>query len=81
VTIAGNRTMGAPSNPTDGQKITFEIIQDATGSRTITWNAAFSFGTAGAPTLSTAANKRDLIGFVYSSSASKWLYAGSQLGF
>jgi hypothetical protein len=30
VTLGGNRTLGAPSNPTDGQTIHFEIKQDAT---------------------------------------------------
>jgi len=77
---ASTGSMGAPSNPTDGQKITFEIIQDATGSRTMTWNAAFHFPSAGAPTLTTTASKRDLVGFCYSSSASAWLYLGTSLG-
>ena len=27
VTIAGNRTMGNPANPADGQKITFQVTQ------------------------------------------------------
>jgi len=41
VTLAGNRTMGAPTNAVagDGGRITF--IQDATGSRTLAWNAAW----------------------------------------
>lgn len=73
--------MSAPSNPTDGQKITYELVQDSTGSGTVTWNAVFSFGTSGAPTLTTTANKRDLVGFTYSSDAVKWLYTGSQLNF
>lgn len=41
VTLGGNRTMGAPTNPTRGQTITFEIVQDGTGGRTLAWNAAF----------------------------------------
>jgi hypothetical protein len=79
--MTGNMTVSAPSNPVDGQKITFELIQDGTGSRTVTWNSAFDYGTAGAPTLTTTASKRDVIGFVYSGSLSKWLCAGSALGF
>ncbi len=74
-------TMSAPTNPVDGQKITYELVQDSTGSGTITWNSVFSFGTSGAPTLTTTASKRDLVGFVYSSDAVKWLYLGSQLNF
>ncbi|HLK72257.1 MAG TPA: hypothetical protein VKU77_01275 [Streptosporangiaceae bacterium] len=80
VTLGGNRTMGAPSNPADGQKITYQLTQDATGSRTVTWNAAFDFGTSGAPTLTLTAAKTDLIRFVYNATAAKWFYDGSQLG-
>lgn len=63
--------LGAPTNLTDGQKLFIEVIQDATGSRAFstTWNAVYAFGTdIVAPVLSTAANKRDFIGFVYSNS-------------
>jgi hypothetical protein len=74
-TLTNNTTMNAPSNPTDGQKITFELTQDATGGRTVTWNSVFDFGTIGAPTLS-ALSKTDLIGFVYSARLTKWMYAG-----
>jgi hypothetical protein len=78
-TLTNNTTINAPSNPTDGAKITFELTQDATGGRTVTWNSVFDFGTTGAPTLS-ALNKTDLIGFVYSSRLSKWMYAGISQG-
>lgn len=65
--------MGAPSNPTDGQRVIWELIQDATGSRTITLDSAFGLGTDIATvTLSTTANKRDFLGAVYNSSATKW---------
>jgi hypothetical protein len=71
--IGNTRIMGAPSNPVDGQKITFELIQDATGSRLVTWNAAYVFG-LGLPTpvLTTTASKRDYVGFIYSGSAGVW---------
>jgi hypothetical protein len=78
-TLTNNTTINAPSNPTDGAKITFELTQDATGGRTVTWNSVFDFGTTGAPTLS-ALSKTDLIGFVYSSRLSKWMYAGISQG-
>jgi hypothetical protein len=75
VTLAGNRTMGAPSSPVDGQRLLFEIIQDATGSRTVNWTTAavYAFGTdVPSPTLTTTANKRDFIGFIYTASTNKW---------
>lgn len=74
VTLGGNRTMGAPSNAVDGQKILFRIRQDGTGSRTLAWNAIYTFGTdlAAAPTLTTTASKVDYIGFIYDSVNSHW---------
>ena len=30
VTLGGNRVLGNPTNPTDGQKVIWEIVQDAT---------------------------------------------------
>ena len=52
VTLAGNRTMAAPTNNTTGQFISILVIQDGTGSRTLTWNAVFEFASDTAPTLS-----------------------------
>ena len=73
VTLGGNRTLGNPTNPTDGQKIMWELIQDATGSRTITLDTNFAFGTdITSVTLTTTANKRDFLGAVYNSTAGKW---------
>ena len=43
VTLAGNRTMAAPTNSTTGQFISILVIQDGTGGRTISWNAVFEF--------------------------------------
>lgn len=81
VTLGGNRTMAAPTNPADGQTITYEIVQDGTGSRTLTWDAAFSFGGGVAPVLTTTAGGVDLVGFRYSSTKSKWLSLGFSTGF
>lgn len=73
VTLGGNRTLGNPTNPTDGQKVMWELIQDGTGSRTITLDTAFALGTdISSITLSTTAGKRDFLGAVYNSTTSKW---------
>jgi hypothetical protein len=72
VTLGGNRTLAAPINPTDGQHITVLVTQDGTGSRTITWNAVWTFGTI-TNTLTTTASRRDLFEFVYNSALNKWL--------
>ena len=65
VTLAGNRTLGAASNGTTGQFISLLIIQDGTGSRTLTWNAAYEFASDTAPTLTTTANKLDILSFYW----------------
>lgn len=41
VTLGGNRTIGAPTNPVKGQRITYFVRQDGTGGRTLAWNAVF----------------------------------------
>lgn len=82
VTLAGNRTLGAPTNPVDGQKIIFEIIQDATGTRTLTYASGYVFSTdIPTPILSTAANKRDFLGFVYNSTTAVWCCLAVVRGF
>jgi hypothetical protein len=60
VTLGGNRTL-AVSNPVLGATYSLGVIQDGTGSRTMTWPASFDWGTTGAPTLTTTASKRDRI--------------------
>lgn len=61
VTLGGNRTMAAPTNVIVGITYSLDVIQDGTGSRTVTWNAAFNWGTAGTPTLTTTASKIDTV--------------------
>ena len=77
VTLAGNRTMAAPSNSVTGQFIALLVIQDGTGSRTLTWNAVYEFKDDTAPTLTTTASKGDNFTFRYN--GSKWLEVGRNL--
>jgi hypothetical protein len=78
---ASTTTLGAPSNPVDGQVIRIRITQGSGGSFTLSYNSVYDFGTAGAPTLSVTATKVDILGFEYVASISKWCYLGSGLGF
>ncbi len=73
VTIAGNRTFAAPTNPLADQKITYKIRQDAIGGRIITWDSAFNFGVdlSGVPN-STSPNTFDYYGFQYNDVTSRW---------
>jgi hypothetical protein len=72
VTLGGNRTMAAPTSPLRGQVINLIIRQDATGSRTITWNSVFTWPGGTAPTLTTTANGVDVITMAYDYAATKW---------
>ena len=74
VTLGGNRTLGAASGGVAGQFVSLLIIQDGTGSRTVTFNAAYEFKDDTAPTLTTTASKGDL--FVFRYNGSKWLEVG-----
>jgi len=78
VTLGGNRTMNAPTNARNGATYILEVIQDATGSRTITWNAVFVWSGATAPTLTTTASVRNIITFVCSNDK---LYGSAVLNF
>lgn len=73
VTLGGNRTMGAPTNPHTGCKIVYIITQDGTGGRTLAWNAAFktSWSDAG-----NTLNKVSTITFVYN--GTNWIQVGAQ---
>ncbi len=74
VTLAGNRTITVSNNLGTGQYISVLVIQDGTGSRTLTWNAMFEFKDDTAPTLTTTASKGDLFTFRYN--GAKWLEVG-----
>lgn len=62
LTLTSNCTITLTS-PASGafRSLLLYVFQDGTGSRTITWPASVKWGTAGAPTLSTAASKMDKI--------------------
>jgi hypothetical protein len=64
VTIGGNRTLAAPTNAVAGQTGQIYVIQDGTGSRTLSYNSAYQFVSGAAPTLSTGAADVDIL--VYS---------------
>ncbi len=61
VTFAGNRTLANMTNPKIGRSGFIDIIQDATGSRTIVWGTNYEFPGGSVPTLSTAANAVDTL--------------------
>ena len=61
VTLGGNRTLAAPSNATAGQVGSIYVVQDGTGSRTLSYNAAWRFPSGSVPTATTDASAVDLV--------------------
>lgn len=86
VTLNGNGTFTF-STPGNFERFLIIVKQDGTGSRTVTWPTTVRWlnGTGAAdsttdkPTLTTTANKFDVISFYYDSDLS--LYIGSVVGF
>lgn len=61
VTLAGNRAMGNPTNEKVGQSGVIRIVQDATGSRTLSYGTDWEFAGGTAPVLTTTAAAQDLL--------------------
>jgi hypothetical protein len=70
VTLAGNRTMGNPTNPKVGQSGWIAITQDGTGSRTLAYASNWEFASGSAPVLSTAASTKDVLFYTVLSATS-----------
>lgn len=77
VTLGGNRTL-ALSNATVGQAFVLRLIQDGTGSRTVTWFSTIKWSNGVVPTLTTTAAKIDVFGFICTSSGNYDGYIVSQ---
>ena len=61
VTLAGNRAMGNPTNEKIGQSGVIRIVQDGTGSRTLSYGTDWEFAGGTVPVLSTPAGAQDLL--------------------
>jgi hypothetical protein len=65
ITLTGNITSLTLTAPSGVGNFLLRIVQDATGTRTITWPSSVRWAGALAPVLSTAANAVDIITFYY----------------
>ena len=63
VTLGGNRTLAAPTSANIGQTGSIRIIQDATGSRTLSYNSAYQFVSGSVPTMDTSAGAQSILVF------------------
>lgn len=63
ITLGGARTLANPTNRASGQAGQIVVVQDGTGSRTLTYGSAWKFPAGTAPTLSTAAGAVDILSY------------------
>jgi hypothetical protein len=70
VTLGGNRTLANPTNVVAGQSGSIFIVQDGTGSRTLSWGSNWDWAGGSAPTLSTSANAVDRVDYIARSATS-----------
>jgi hypothetical protein len=77
VTLGGNRTL-AISNETVGQRFIIKLIQDGTGSRTVTWFSTIKWPGGFEPSLTETVNKADYFSFIVTGTDT---YDGFVLGY
>ena len=63
-TLGHNATIANPTNLTAGQSGSIFLVQDGTGSRTVSWGDSWEFAGGTAPTLTTDASSVDRIDYV-----------------
>lgn len=69
LTLGGNRTLANPTNLTAGQSGVILVLQDSTGSRTLSFGSYWKFPGGTAPTLTTTASAVDLLVYFVESSS------------
>ena len=70
ITFGTNSNLNRPSNLTVGQSGTIFVVQDGTGSRTLSYSSVFDFVGGSAPTLTTTASAVDRIDYVVRTTSS-----------
>lgn len=81
VVLGGNRNIEFTDGQ-DGARYTLMLVQDDTGSRTVTWNATtMRFADNTTPTLTTTANKTDYFAILYNGLSSTYDFIGQRLNF
>ena len=70
LTLGTNVTLANPSNLTAGQSGSIFLVQDSTGSRTLSFGTYWDFAGGTAPTISSAANSVDRLDYIVRSTTS-----------
>lgn len=75
LSLGGNRTLGTPAAPSDGQRITILVTSNGFS---LAYSAAYNFGTAGTPVLPAG---KTILGFLYDAGDDEWLGVPPALGY
>ena len=78
-TTAGNRTIGTPANPRDGQFLGYRIKQNSNNTGTIVWPSIYVFNSNGTPTLGTTSSW-NYYGWRYHAGDTKYHFQGNSNG-
>jgi len=73
VTLEGNRTLDNPTNVSAGGLYRLKVVQDATGSRTLSYGSNFKFPGETDPILSSGAGDIDMLEFIAYDSSTLYL--------
>lgn len=75
VTLSANTTFtfANPAAAGEASSLSVILIQDATGSRTVTWPASVKWAGGTAPMLTTTANRADVLTFLTVDGGTNWL--------
>ncbi len=83
VLLSANTTFDfrCPIGPGVALSFTLLLLQDGSALRTVTWPSSIDWGTTGAPTLTTTANKVDVVTFLSVNGGKTWYGFLSAKGF
>lgn len=73
VTLGGNRTLAAITNPINGAVYILRVLQDGTGSRTLTLNAAFTSAGSITPYINLAASASTTLAWLYDGTSFRYI--------
>lgn len=77
--VGATRALGNPTGGLNGQTLIIRIIQDAAGSRAVTWSGNYKFPGGAAYVTSTTANAVDIFTFIYNATTGYWEAPGKDV--
>ena len=82
INLTGPATLNMAAGGYDGQRLTLELVQDATGGRTVALGTGFAWGAdITSFTATTTPSKVDYIGLIYNQTASVWRVVAISKGY